>query len=344
MSRMDKTWKDLLSSIEDLNRGHMVGEKASQKVDELPTLADDLALYSDKPTNKQDLVHYTSWERALSILQQDAPIMRMYHYELANDPEEGRILPTPWKDVYREATAWIREWQELHDEGVEGSIDGGDAYGCSFSSSAALEEGVHSMQDTDSVEDKLTFWRFYGHDGEGCSFKVSKNIFFPGEYHGIYRVRYRHSNGDAIQEKDRIEDREVASRMRELFHSTKTFVEGSTKSDVDACKVAIDSLCRVFGGYRHLIKNVRYSDEREWRMIKVMPRQVKFDADHGNIVRRYVDGLPWRKLLSSGSVVTVGPTVRNRAAAVGYVNHLVNDKFPHSVVRSSEQTYRRSDR
>lgn len=349
MNRTGETWGDLLNCMEELNRDGLVGEQFSQKVDELPRLADNLALYDDVPTDKQALVHYTSWERAISILRQSDPIMRMYHYELANDPEEGRILPMPWKAVYEEATAWIQEWQKRHDVEVEGSIEGGDAYGCSFSSSAAPSGEAYGVQDTDNVEDKLTFWRFYGNDGEGCSFKVSRSIFFSPEYHGIYRVRYKHSNGDAIRGDDsgEAEDREIASRMRKLLDSTKSFVEGSTESDnIRACKVAIESLCRVFGGYRHLIKNVRYSDEREWRMIKVMPPQVKinFDPDHGNIVRRYVDGLRWRDLLSSRSVVTVGPRVRNRAAAVAYVEHLVGDKFSDSAVRSSEQTYRRSDR
>ncbi len=329
----DETWRDLLSCLEDIRR--MAGDERSDRVRELPGLAANLALYSDTLAEKQELVHYTSWDRAMAILRNKNPVMRMYHYELANDPEEGQILPSPWKAIYKEANACIRRWRKASHLGVTSTIDGGDAYGCSFSSNGR------------GVEDKLTFWRFYGNDGEGCSFRVSRSIFFSREYRGIYQVRYRHSNGTAVDDEGKAEDQMVAQRMRQLLGSTKDIVDSATESDdVSTCRVAIESLCRVLGGYRHLIKNARYSDEREWRMVRVMPPKVKFDLDHSNLVRRYVDGLPWRTLLSSGSVVTVGPRVRNRVAALAYVKRLVDEKrkFTGSDVKASVQRYRRSDR
>ena len=39
------------------------------------------------------LAHYTSWENVIKMfgLNHGVPIVRMYNYELANDPEEGKI-------------------------------------------------------------------------------------------------------------------------------------------------------------------------------------------------------------------------------------------------------------
>ena len=346
MSLMDSTWKDLLDHLADLNQEKVESERFQELIEELPKRVDNLVLYSDGLTSKQSLVHYTSWGRGLAILRQKDPVMRMYHYELANDPEEGKILPKSWKAIYEEADDWISSWSSadgsLLSEGtsksVSSPIEGGDAYGCSFSSNG------------DGVEDKLTFWRFYGNDGDGCSFKVSRSIF--SEYQKIYQVRYRDSNERTAEEgesPEEMEDQNVAAKMRELICKCKEVFEIAEKANKqDACRIVMKAVCKVLVGYRHLIKNIRYADEQEWRMVEVMPARngVKFDLDHGHLVKRYVRGLPWRKMLSSGSIVTIGPRVRNRSAAMAYVKHLVDNKrkFLGSIVQASRQTYRRSGR
>ena len=87
MSQKKETWDKLLNRLDELNQGSGAGERTlDEMLDELPKLVDDLPLYSNNPTDKPVLVHYTSWERALSILRTKKPKMRMYHYELANDP------------------------------------------------------------------------------------------------------------------------------------------------------------------------------------------------------------------------------------------------------------------
>ena len=356
MSPMDSTWKSLLNHLADLSQEDPESEKFQKLIAELPKQVDNLVLYSDSLTRKQSLVHYTSWGRGLAILRQKDPVMRMYHYELANDPEEGKILPKSWKAVYKEAGDWISSWQKTHrslfsegtSENADNPIESGDAYGCSFSSNG------------DGVEDKLTFWRFYGNDGDGCSFKVSESIF--SEYQTIYQVRYRDSNEEAAEKKESSEnedspedeasleekeDQNVETKMRELLCKCREVAEvARIANKQDACKIVMEAVCKVLVGYRHLIKNVRYADEQEWRMIKVMPaaKIVKFDLDRDHLVKRYVRGLPWRKMLSSGSVVTIGPRVRNRSAAMAYVKHLVHNKrkFLGSEVQESTQSYRRS--
>ena len=352
MSLMDSTWESLLDNLADLSQESPESERFQELIAELPKRVDNLVLYSDDLTRKQSLVHYTSWGRGLAILCQKDPVMRMYHYELANDPEEGKILPKSWKAVYKEAGDWISSWQETHgnlfSEGTNGNvnnpIEGSDAYGCSFSSNG------------DGVEDKLTFWRFYGNDGNGCSFKVSESIF--SEYHTIYQVRYRDSAKEAPEEKkspeeeesqEEKEDQNVEAKMRELLCKCKEVAEIAREANKQGvCKIVMEAVCKVLVSYRHLIKNIRYADEHEWRMIKVMPAAeiVKFDLGHGHLVKRYVRGLPWSKMLASGSVVTIGPRVRNSSAAMAYVEHLVRNKrkFLGSMVQASAQTYRRSGR
>ena len=147
---------------------------------------------------------------------------------LLTTPEEGEILPMPWKAVYEDAKAWVRKWEKKHGEKVNSSVDGGDAYGCSFSSNG------------DDVEDKLTFWRFYGNDGDGCSFKISSSVF--SEYKKIYRVRYRDSSGNASSCAERREDKEIEQQMRKLLDLTRAFVESATNFEQFAC---MQNGCRV---------------------------------------------------------------------------------------------------
>ena len=108
--------------------------------------------------------------------------------------------------------------------------------------------------------------------------------------------------------------------------------------------MAAEFLFRIIHSYYHLIKHVAYEGEKEWRMISVMPKpsSVLFDTTSGNIIKRYVEGASLEEMLSSASVVTVGPDVPSRGAARAYIEYLPRDihKIKYVTVKNSQQTYR----
>ena len=73
-----------------------------------------------------------------------------------------------------------------------------------------------------------------------------------------------------------------------------------------------------------MIKHVTYEDEKEWRMISAMPKlsEVQLDINSKNIFKRYVADANLDEMLSSASIITVGPTVPKTDAARAYIKHL----------------------
>lgn len=265
----------------------------------------NLTLFEDVLDVKEGLAHYTSWEKAVAIMEKDAePAVRLYNYEIANDPREGMICRPEWNEVEDQAR-WLDEVLAGEEVGSHGDVrTQGSAYGCSFSSGAKCDIG-----------DDLNFWRLYGNDGDGCSFMI------PFKPDGMYRVRYYGSggrNGDG-QVGD---DGQIMELFARLLHIGKQIVESAPKDELPrVTRVVARNLRRLRATYRHLAKSHYYRSEREWRMTRVAPerKDVHFDVTDGRLVKRYVNGPLWKDLLMSDSVITIGPCVRNRSAAVAYM-------------------------
>lgn len=266
------------------------------------------------------LAHYTSWENAIAIVNQDKPVMRMYSYEQANDPLEGCVQPLEWTKVRDDAT-WLKEYEN---SGTVGA-DPGSVFGYSFSSG-----------NTASIGDDLMYWRLYGNNGDGCSFMM------PTVPSDMYKVRYRRRDGKPNDNAD--EDKEVARRMRALLNACEHTVESvgdDHRSGVGGIVAA--AAIRVLDGYRYLVKDEAYRDENEWRRVEVNPslQRVRHEVDETK-VRRYVDGPPISQLLLSGSEITIGPTVHSRYAARSYVEKMVRKRSILSpTVKVSAKSYRR---
>lgn len=297
-------------------------------------------LYEDRPEPKDNLVHYTIWKSALEMFKegqksaenQKSPVLRMYNYEHSNDPDEGKIKPPEWKKVEEDARAsWIDDVLENRNNWVEDMIHGWSTYGCSFSSGPA------------GVEDDLTYWRLYGNDGQGCSLKISS----PNER--IYRVRYRDKDFSKREKEDQQEDERIARRLKSIFDIGSETVKGAPEEHKSTVGITVaEGLLRIIYGYYHLIKHIAYAGEKEWRMIRVMPRSdaIRFDTTSGNDIKRYVEGPVLEKILSSASAITIGPTVPNRGAARAYLEHMVKEKhgIKYVNVKNSNQNYRQTYR
>ena len=294
---------------------------------DIPKLIREFVFYDDKLEKRHHLVHYTSWENALAIFQPtSSPVMRMYNYETANDPQEGKLWRKSWEGV-RAASEWLGAYLPDHEKAlVNAGRSTGSTYGCSFSS------------DVGGIEDDLTFWRLYGNDGEGCSFKVTGGI---GK---VYRVRYLNEDGSNSSDEDEKIDIEIADKMKALLDLSKNIVESASPAYRDNFGLQIAAgLRQLLGGYHHLAKSSYYKDEREWRMIEVVPQDkcVRYELRDKSVVERYVEGLSLRNVLVTASSITIGPRVPNGGAARAYLESLVRgQRMSATEVKISKQTYR----
>ncbi len=277
--------------------------------------------YNDKRNHETEscFAHYTSWSSFLAILNQERPLMRMYNYETANDPQEGQIYPEGWREVGERARC-------IGDvNGADDRSQPGDTYGCSFSSG------------TEDIGDDLTLWRLYGDNGEGCSLMTSS----PGM--DMYRIRYRKHDGSVRNRKEAEEDKAVAQQMNKLLCAGERTIDSLDDSYMQPVGSAIgDAVQRVLEGYCYLVKDVAYSNEKEWRRIVVRPPLVetRFDADVAG-VRRYVEGHAFKDLLVTGSAITIGPKVGNSKAVCDYVKRTAGHRgLQRPSIRNSAKSYR----
>ena len=320
---VEESWNKLFDFLQRVQAKDEPYQVMDQR---LPTYVRDLIWYDDvMQEGSGGLVHYTSWENTLRILDAPegrSPALRMYNYEYANDPEEGKIKPPQWRKLEKKAKDLLHKYDP---EGSEERMRGGSTYGCSFSTNGR------------GVEDDLMFWRLYGNDGEGCSLKLGS---MPS---GMYRVRYRDQGGRGNR-KESAEDREVENRMNNLLTIGKDTIE----TVPDLYKVEIGrNIARVLGqvleGYSHLVKNKAHQHEQEWRMIDVMParEKVRYDIGSDRIVRRYIERGEVKNLFSSSSEITLGPRVPNVGAARDYIEALaIRHEIKYTKVRVSSKKYR----
>lgn len=325
--KMEESWNKLLDQLRSISQEDKKNGRLDALAEALPELVREFVFYDDELEQGHHLVHYTSWENALAIFQKStSPIMRMYNYETANDPQEGKLWRKSWEGI-EEASKWLNEYLPDHEKAlISVGRSTGSTYGCSFSS------------DVGGVEDDLTYWRLYGNDGEGCSFKVT------GKIGKVYKVRYLNEDGSNDNRKDEEIDEDNASKVKELLDLGKNIVEGAPSyyRDNFGSRIAA-GLRQLLGGYHHLAKSSYYKDEREWRMIEVAPQDecVRYEVRDNNIVERYVEGLSLKDVLVTASSITIGPRVPNGGAARAYLESLVKGQgMLTTQVKISKQTYR----
>ena len=336
MTNVRDSWDHLASKLRHICER---GSKQSNYFLTIRGLFDEepkLVLYDDTLEPGVDLIHYTTWKNALEMFKknQRKPILRMYNYEQSNDPNEGQIKPPGWGKIETEARCFFDEF--LKDDGrwTKDMTLGWSTYGCSFSSGPS------------GVEDDLTYWRLYGNNGQGCSLKISRSNGNIYEWrYRMYKVRYRDDNGNKRTESDKKEDEQVAERLRNLFEICKETVQKAPEEHKHTVrKTVAEGLFRIIHSYYHLIKHVAYAREKEWRMIRIVPEQddIRYDITSENVVKSYVKGPSLKRLLSSASSITIGPTVPNRGAARAYLEYLAEKK--HKIryvdVKNSNRTYR----
>ena len=264
----------------------------------------------DEPESWQEnfVIHYTSIDTLVSMLQQEAKnkqnaaknkqneakdeqesskdeqnaSLRLYDSVHFNDPDEGnyffRNLNLPKK------YDWLGEKKESH------------AYIASF----IIPDSKRDMSDN------LVFWRTYGREGEGCSLKLR-----------IRRNRLR----KVLYGADEVKCTGKTLRLvLDAIHSLVTIRKRSLKEKIR--EELAEAIWESLEGIRYLYKSDAYDYEHECRFI--IP---ELDADKDKIcfeyqeqnnsprIRHYCEkgALKVKKMLISGSLVTLGPRVTYRS-------------------------------
>lgn len=313
---MESSWKALLDQVSVVGGCLDDHEELGKQLERFDQATRALVFYDDDLPRGTQLVHYTSWKQALAILKDPKdPTLRHYSFERTNDPREGRL----WRESWDGMTANTKRMDNLlpsYDQTlIRSGRSTGSTFGCCFSAGGT------------DVEDNLTFWRLYGNDGNGCSFKLASR---PSN---TYRVRYLDEQGKNRSDDDEELDRRIGSLLDDLVTKGDKLINqflSSGRKDV-ASRIA-RKIRTVLGGYNHLAKSSYFEDENEWRMINVDPptESIQYDVDKtSGVVRRYVAGLSLNDWLITSSSITVGPQVPNGGAARAYVERLVWAKTPN---------------
>ena len=323
---MESSWKALLEQVSAVGGCLDDRQKLGKQLKQLDQAISDLVFYDDSLNMDEHLVHYTSWENALAILGEPKPMLRSYNYEWTNDPQEGRL----WRKAWDGLAAGAERMDKLlpsHDQTLlRFGRSTGSTFGCCFSTGGS------------GVEDNLTFWRLYGNDGKGCSFKVTSRL------DNTYKVRYLDEFGNHRDDREKELDQQVGSWLGDLLKRSDDlvdqFLSAGRKDDASGIAARIR---KILGGYNHLAKSTDFADENEWRIINVAPttESISYEADEAGVVRRYVAGPLLKDGLITDSSITIGPQVPNGGAARAYVEYLARARgLDLPAVNLSKQTYR----
>ncbi len=221
------------------------------------------------------VVHYTSVQTTFALLQGDPSgdhdsYLRLYDSEHTNDPEEGthffNALNLPPQHH------WITTPEPSH------------AYLASF---------FIPSKKKDSSND-LTFWRFYGRDGKGCSLQV----WVPTSL--LNQVAYVCTVDDGLRD-DLLSIFDALTQITELSIAVQNILRSVVWKEL--------------GSLRFLYKDTAYSDEQECRIVipkdDVNESDIQFDfKSEPESLRRFIahSHLSTSRIFgSSGSSITIGP-------------------------------------
>ena len=235
-----------------------------------------------KNRDQNFIIHYTGINALFSMLQSvngddDQSTLRLYDSIHSNDPSEGNYLLRNLPAEYR----WL------------GSADVRHAYIASFIMPNCKKE----------TDNDLVFWRTYGQEGQGCSLTLSAPFSL------LRRVLY-----GPVEVKSTID---AMVPVLDLLSSLLVNDNPSTRRRIQERLAEI--FWRSMERIRYLHKSVEYSFERECRIVILSSEVAEDDIqleyqDRTNSdarIRHFYehDDLNMKKLLISGSSITLGPCV-----------------------------------
>ena len=235
-----------------------------------------------------DVIHYTSIGNLVSMLQQTKKnkqnaSLRLYDSVHFNDPDEGNYFSRNLNLNLPKKYDWLGDKKESH------------AYIASFIIPA-----------TEKNSDNLVFWRTYGREGEGCSLKLR-----------IPRARLRKVLYGASKVKCTGQTlRPVLDALYPLVSIRNRPMKQKIQEELaGAIWESLERIC-------YLYKSEAYEHERECRLIihksDINKNKIRFEYQEKNNsprIRHYCEdeALDVKKMLTSGSSVTLGPCVPYRS-------------------------------
>lgn len=240
------------------------------------------------PSTIEKVVHYTSIPALFSIFKERR--LRLYDSDHTNDPKEGIYFDDGFNK--RAEFGWF-ESKEIN-----------PSYIASFVISPPKENN----------QDKLVYWRTYGHDGAGCS------IEFFAETRDLKLVLY--GQEEVAKTYDALHS--IVGQLRPLLADY-----GNTEMILaDAIRDALSTI-------RYLYKSKHYEYEQECR--KVLPKhevdlkKIKFHYPAGHIyparIRHYYHStdLDLEEMLSrTGTTLTLGPAVYSAETTMRSIRTALN--------------------
>ena len=284
-----------------------------------------------RPDSTIRVVHYTSIANAIAMLENHSNWRwRMYHTAGFNDKAEGRYL----FEGYGLAKAMDiglmpsdnRQNLPQHDQDQEYHV-----YAACFVTPRSLPvPSDYRDRPSPDEADSVAFWGApYGKDGKGVALTVTLKP------RSLYRVRYGHGPAQATADA-------VARYCKCILDTIRTLqsdpIETHTKRIIEEEVTLL----------RYLYKDQSFEYEHESRAISIClagDANIEPVLDNDTFNSYYLrDDMSADQLFSSGSSITIGPRVRNRASAMLHIRQLVKRSgLRHICVWASESGYGLSD-
>ena len=266
-------------------------------------------------------VHYTSLGRLFKMLGEDIDIdksyLKLYDTVHLNDPDEGNYL------MRQLAERGNHTWLGLGSEQVS------DAY----EREAAYLTSLILGRDTEHIEDNLVFWRTYGNEGKGCSIK------FPIKVIHLKKVLY----GEGVKE--------TIAHLVPILDVLSPMCSSDNQASATVVSKIVEELYGSLKRILYLYKSSAYQYENEARIVSLESEtaddKIHFDYQEGNVgrprIRHYVEfeSASLKTLLSSKSIITIGPTVPHRENVLKYLEKIKRKiDLPGPQIKVSEIAYR----
>ena len=285
---------------------HTIGPALSAAIDDLKL---DLLPHHDVDVaTLGSVVHYTSLRALFAMIRDVAPrppitkrdprderptdcrFLRLYDSANLNDPSEGGYF--------------LKQLDTYYD------VVKVPAYIASF---------VTPNDATDPAND-LVFWRHYGNDGRGCSISIPSQRFpsTPSTFR-LRTISYGHMKA----EDDAQKLRPIIRRLDPVVQHARDRSAHNPTGDTTLYRLLAVTILESLGELPYLYKSTAYQYEHECRVVALQSDFEKADDIRHTFDQR-LDGvgrprmyglhpcLNMTNLLSTGTVITLGPAVPNR--------------------------------
>lgn len=255
---------------------------------------------------KAFVVHYTSVDTVIKMfrdyIETERSYLRLYDTFHLNDPEEGKYL--------------ISRLDPTAHEKLKALIEANAP--CAYVSSFIIPDDSQQSKGV-GARDNLVFWKTYGREGTGCSITMRVSAA------RLYKVKYGIDDVRCVA--DAIEGIRAG-----IMEAIKPIMDVASDENEEVLMKALSSTLSVeLEDILYLYKSTAYEYEKE---VKIIRTKGNIDAAGDKICFEYYPGatkirhyyndesLSAHNLLTTGSVITLGPCVPDKENIAYYLEHL----------------------